>query len=140
MTPSTFSLALESLFELDPALLAARLVARDDGFAERVFDAFEIDFDFIADPGAAIAAMAGEFLERHAALGLQTDIDDGDILFDGDDTALDDRTFESLVLAIAFGEQSGKIVTRRVETRVVGRATSILLEAPIWAAPVLGWR
>ena len=40
---------LEGLFELDPAFLAARLVARDDRFAERVFDAFEIDFDFIAD-------------------------------------------------------------------------------------------
>ena len=40
---------LEGLFELDPALLAARLVARDDGFAERVLDALEIDLDLVAD-------------------------------------------------------------------------------------------
>ena len=53
----------EGLFELDPAFFAARLVARDHGFAERVFDALEIDFDFVADPRGRIAAMAGEFLE-----------------------------------------------------------------------------
>ena len=40
---------LERLFELDPALLAPRLVARDDGFAERVLDALEIDLDLVAD-------------------------------------------------------------------------------------------
>ncbi len=48
-------LLLESLFELDPALLAPSLVARDDGFAEGVFDAFEIDLDFIADTEGALA-------------------------------------------------------------------------------------
>ena len=42
-------IGLEGLFELDPALLAARLVARDDGFAERVLDALEIDLDLFAD-------------------------------------------------------------------------------------------
>ena len=42
-------IGLERLFELDPALLAARLVARDDGFAERVLDALEIDLDLVAD-------------------------------------------------------------------------------------------
>ena len=42
-------LALERLLELDPALFAARLVARDDGFAERVLDALEIDLDLVAD-------------------------------------------------------------------------------------------
>ena len=40
---------LEGLLELDPALFAARLVARDDGFAERVLDALQIDFDDVAD-------------------------------------------------------------------------------------------
>ena len=62
--------------------------------------------------------MAVEFLERDAAFGLQTDIDDGDVFFDGDDAALDDRTFESFVLAVAFIEQSGKILARRVHSRV----------------------
>ena len=112
---------LEGLFELDPAFFAARLVARDDRFAERVFDALEIDFDFIADARSRIAAMAGKFLEGNAAFGLQTDVDDRDIFFDGDDDALDDRTFESFVLAIGFVEQSGKIITRRVNSRVASR-------------------
>ena len=40
---------LESLFELDPALLAARLVARNDRLAERVLDPLEINLDRVAD-------------------------------------------------------------------------------------------
>ena len=40
---------LEGLFELAPAFLAARLVAREHGFAERIFNPFEIDLDGIAD-------------------------------------------------------------------------------------------
>src|SRR6202040_3359527 len=47
---------LERLFELAPALLAARLVARQHGLAEGVFDAFEIDLDSIADLDLGIAA------------------------------------------------------------------------------------
>ena len=43
---------LERLFELDPALLAPRLVARDDGFAERVLDPLEIDLDLVAEARA----------------------------------------------------------------------------------------
>ena len=72
---------LEGLLELDPALLAPRLVARDDGFAERVLDALEIDLDLVADAGSGIAAVIGEFLERDAPFGLQTDVDDAPCLF-----------------------------------------------------------
>jgi hypothetical protein len=42
---------------------------------------------------SAFTAGAGEFLQRDAAFGLQTDVDDGEILLDGDDGALDDGTF-----------------------------------------------
>ena len=35
-------------FELHPALLAASLLARQDSLAKRVFDALDINFDFIA--------------------------------------------------------------------------------------------
>ena len=52
---------LEGLLELDPAFLAARLVARDDRFAERVLDPLQIDFDLVADLRGGVAAMA-EFL------------------------------------------------------------------------------
>ena len=44
---------LEGLFELDPALLAPRLVARNDGFAQRVLDPLEIDLDLVAEARAA---------------------------------------------------------------------------------------
>ena len=104
---------LEGLFELDPALLAARLVARDDGLAERVLDALQIDLDLVADTRRGIAAVIGEFLEGDAPFGLQADVDDGHVLFDRDHPALDDRAFEGLVIAIGFVEQSGKVLARR---------------------------
>src|SRR5437588_3545057 len=53
--------AFEGLFELDPAFFAARLVTRDDGFAERVLDALQIDFDLVAHARGGVAAVAGKF-------------------------------------------------------------------------------
>ena len=106
---------LEGLFELDPALFAPRLVARDHGFAERVLDALEIDFDGVANLGRRVAAVVGEFLQRDPAFGLQTDVDQRHVLFDGDDAALDDRALKGLVGAVRLIEQCGKIVTRRRE-------------------------
>ena len=84
-------LVVEGLFQLDPAFLAARLVARQHGFAQRVLDALQIDFDVVADLDVGGHARHGEFFERHAAFGLETDIDHGEIILDGDDLALDDR-------------------------------------------------
>src|SRR4029077_14402799 len=75
---------LESLLELAPALLAARLVARQHGFAERVFDPFEIDLDGVADLDLGRAARTGEFPQGDAAFRLQPDIDDRDLAFNGD--------------------------------------------------------
>ena len=40
---------LELLLELGPALLAARLVARQDGLTERILDALQVDLDHVAD-------------------------------------------------------------------------------------------
>ena len=42
-------LLVEGALELDPAFLAAGLVARQHGFAQRVLDALEIDLDVVAD-------------------------------------------------------------------------------------------
>ena len=36
-----------------------------------------------------------EFLERHAAFGLEADIDERDVVLDRDDAALDDGAFEA---------------------------------------------
>ncbi len=102
MTPFDLLVLLERLLELDPALLAPRLVARDDRFAERVLDPLEIDFDFVAKPRRRVASMIGEFLERHAPFSLEADVDDGHVLLDRDDLALDDRSFERLVVAVGL--------------------------------------
>src|SRR6185437_7579231 len=83
---------LERLLELAPALFAARLVARQHGLTERVLDAVEEHLDFVTDLELALPSRAVEFAERHTALGLQADVDDGHVLFDRDDRALDDRT------------------------------------------------
>src|SRR5215470_12998123 len=80
---------LEGLLQLAPALFAACLVARQHGFAEGIFDAVEEDLDFVTDLEIAFAAWAGKFAQRHAAFGLQADIDDGHVLFNCDDLALD---------------------------------------------------
>ena len=104
---------LEGLLELDPALLAARLVARDDRLAERVLDPLEINLDLVADPGGRIAAVIGEFLEGDAPFRLQADVDDGHVLLDGDDPALDDRALEGLVVAVCLVEKRSEILARR---------------------------
>src|SRR5450759_2182506 len=70
----------ECLFELAPALLAARLVARQHGLAERIFDAVEKHLDLVAHFEFAFFAGPCEFTQRHAAFGLQADVDDGHVL------------------------------------------------------------
>ena len=47
---------VEGLLELAPAFLAARLVARQHGFAERILDAVEEHLDLVADLEVALAA------------------------------------------------------------------------------------
>ena len=112
MTPVDLLVGLEGLLELDPALLAARLVAREHGLAERVLDALEIDLDLVADLDLGLPARAGEFLQRDAAFGLQADVDDGEVLFDGDDRALDDGAFLQIAAGEGFFEQGGEIFAR----------------------------
>jgi hypothetical protein len=107
-----FLVLLEGLFELDPALFPPRLIPRDDGLAERVLDTLEIDLDFVADARRRIAAVIGEFLEGDAPFRLEADVDHGHVLLDRHHLALDDGAFEGLVVAIGFGEQSGKILAR----------------------------
>jgi hypothetical protein len=76
-------LASKAFLELDPAFLAARLLARHDGLAERVLDALDIDLDLVAGLQRAVLGLGAEFLQRDAALDLEAHIDDGHVLFDG---------------------------------------------------------
>src|SRR6476469_8206431 len=75
---------LERLFELAPAFLAARLVARQHGFAERILDAVEENLDGVADLDFVAPARPCKLTQRNAALGLQPDIDDRKVLLDAD--------------------------------------------------------
>ena len=106
-------LFLERPLELAPALLAPRLVARNNRLAERVLDPLKINLDLVADGELAFAPGPLKFLEGNTAFGLQTEIDDGDILFDRNDEPLDDGAFKGLVLAIALVEKCREILARR---------------------------
>ena len=61
-------LGVELLLEPGPALLAARLLARQHGLAERVLDALQVDLDGVADLELRRLARNGEL--AHAARGL----------------------------------------------------------------------
>ncbi len=103
-------LFVEGAFQTDPAFFAASLVAAEDGFTERVLDTLQINLDLIAD--IHIGGLAGhrEFLEGNAAFGLQTDIDQGEIVFDGDNGALDDVAFSRGVGLEAVVQHRDEIV------------------------------
>src|SRR5690606_5569282 len=79
----------EDHFQTGPGFLAAGLVAADDRFTQGVLDALEIDFDVVADLRDHGAFADAEFAGRDAAFGLQTDVDDQDVLFHADDAAVD---------------------------------------------------
>ena len=102
----------EGFLETIPAFLAARLVARDDGIAERIFDALEVNFHFIAN-GRSGRARAGEFPQRDPAFGLQTDIDGDEIILDRGDAALDDSALGKILASEAGFQHRGEIIAGR---------------------------
>src|SRR5260370_40172925 len=82
-------IGLEALFQLGPGLLAPRLLARQRGLAVLVLHAFEEDFDDVADMDLGLIAPGGEFLQRDPAFGFEADLDEGGLVLDRDDAALD---------------------------------------------------
>jgi hypothetical protein len=75
----------------------ARAVAAQHRFAVHILDAIDIDFDFITDSEFGFLAGGSKFAKRHAAFALETHIDDGMIVFDRGDGALDHAAFKALV-------------------------------------------
>src|SRR5262249_4897296 len=61
-------IAVEGLLQLAPALLAARLVAREHRLAKRVLHPLEIDFDGVAYLDLGLPPRSGKFPQRHASL------------------------------------------------------------------------
>src|SRR4051812_15162435 len=105
---------VEGLLKLAPAFLAARLVARQHGFAERIFDSVEEHLDLVANLEFAVAAGPCEFAQRHAAFGLQADVDDGHVLLDRNNDALDDGAFLQIAAGKGLIEHRGEIVAGRI--------------------------
>src|SRR5882724_6343007 len=100
---------LECLFELGPGLLAARLLAAQNGFTVLVFHALEIDLDGIADLDIGLLARLAEFLQLHTAFGFEADVDEGEIILDRDDDALQHAAFEAVAGPQGFLEEGGEI-------------------------------
>ena len=99
----------ERLLEARPGFLAARLLARDHGVAERVLDAVEVDLDDVAGLRLARAVVDEEFAQRDTAFGLEADIDDDEVVFDGEDCGGDDASLDHAAGAEALIEQGGEI-------------------------------
>ena len=97
-------------FQLVPGGFAAGAVAAEHRFAVHVLDAVDIDLDFVADLQVGLLAGRGEFAQRHAAFGLQADVDDGQVVLDRGDGALDDAAFEAVGAAERLVEQRREIV------------------------------
>ncbi len=108
-------LVVELLLEPGPALLAARLVARQHGLAQRVLDALEVDLDGVADLEFRRLARNGELAHGHAAFHLEADVDHRQVLLDGGDDALDDAALEGIVLGQRLAQQRGEVLAGGVE-------------------------
>ena len=100
--------------ELVPGGLAAGAVAAEHRLALDVLDAVDIDLDLVADLDLGLLARRGELAQRDAAFRLQADVDDGHVVLDRGDGALDDPAFEAFILAAeGFVEQRREIVAGR---------------------------
>ncbi len=117
---------LVQLLEAGPALLAARLVARENGFTERILDALQVNLDRIADLELVGLAGDAELLQRHAAFHLEADVDDSEVLLDADDLALDDAALEEVVL----GQASASIAAKSSRDGFISLLISALIHAP----------
>ena len=101
---------VECLLELDPGLLAARLITAQHRLAFAVFEPLEINFDLVADLDLGGLPAFGKFLQRHAAFGLEADVDQRHVVFDGDDDAGDHGTFDGVANFKRCGEQRREIL------------------------------
>jgi len=107
-------LLLKAFSSLPQLSSRARLVARQHGFAERILDPVEEDFDLVTDLEFTIAAGAGKFAQRDAALGLQADIDDGHVFFDCNHLPLMTELSCRLPPAKGFVQHRGEIIARGI--------------------------
>jgi hypothetical protein len=94
-----------------------RALSRDSTASPmRVFDAIEEHLDFIAHDEFLVLAGSAEFAQRNPAFGLQANVDDGQVVLDGNDLALDDAAFGVGFFVEARIEHGREIVAGRGES------------------------
>src|SRR5262249_23146101 len=64
-----------------------------------------------ADLEIRLPSRPAELTQSHTSFSLETDVDDGEFLFNADDLALDNRTFLKISAAKAFVEQFSEVFT-----------------------------
>ena len=109
----------ELVLELVPRGFAAGAVARQHRFAVSVLDAVHVDLDFVADLDAVVVLTARKLAQRHAAFALEPYVDDGLVVLDGGDGALDHAAFKAVVgdAAELVVEHFREIVASRIGSR-----------------------
>ena len=86
---------LVGLLELFPRFFTARAFAAERGLAARCLEALDIDLDLVADLDFGRLSGRREFLERHASLNFEPDVDQGGVVLDRENGALDDASLEA---------------------------------------------
>ena len=104
---------LERLLELVPALLAPRLLARQERLAAAGLEPLDVDLDRIADLDLGRVAGGRELLQRDPALGFQSDIDHRLVVLDRDHPAGEHGAFDPVPVVHRLVEHGGEIVGRR---------------------------
>ena len=126
--------------ETGPGLLAAGLLAADHRFARGVLHPLQEHFHGLADLGRGLAVALLELLHGDAALGLQTDIHDQEVLLDADHDAVDDGAFVQVAPGEAFVEQRGEVVARGGESHIVSHGDSGRGPRATPPRTAVGWR
>ena len=101
---------LHRRFEVVPGLEALGLVARQLGLAVAVFERFDGDGDEIAGLDFDLALVVLEFLDGNEALGLESGVDDDDVVVDADDFGGDQFALAHFLARRRFLEQRGEIL------------------------------
>ena len=104
----------EAVLSREKARREESWVRLEVSFTKRIFDPVKKNLDFIADLQVVLAAGAVEFTQRHPPLGLQADIDDSHVLFNGNNRALDDGAFLQVAAGKGFVKHRGEIVAGRM--------------------------
>ena len=89
----------EFRFQLIPSGFATGAIAAEHRFAIAVFNAVDIDFNFVANFKIGFLAGRGEFAQCHAAFGFKAHINDSHVIFDGSDGAFYNAAFKAFVFA-----------------------------------------